>query len=284
MKFNGLPNVGNSCYIAAAIQSLFALPHVRDHANTGPLKLLEEAIFTENIDANLQQLLTTTGCWALLEKINQIQDEDGNTHESFQEFAQDDSFALLQQSLHVEEYSPIQDMFTFNTKDKLACVVCDEGRELSPKQNLEIILPPSPCINTALREYFGFQESVNCNCEGCDSTIMTKSTILLDPPECLLVVTQSFDEVGNKQAALKNAEPYSEFVFLPTEAGDIWYELKSMVVHSGVSNTSGHFIANIKNDDVWVRADDDKVSVHKEPEIRSAETVYMQLFSKLSDL
>lgn len=281
-KNNGLVNHGNTCYVAAAVQSMLALPNVRREAKTGPLKLLDKAIFTKDIHQSIQNGLTVQGFGDLLAELNNVADEFGNKYKHFLPFEQNDSFQLVQQIFQVKKYSKIKDLFSFDTYDELACDRCSASRKLEPKINMEVIISPNKRIQNALEAYFSCPEIIECDCTDCGSKIMRKSTHLLNPPECLLIVTQSFDVTGRKQPTLEHAEPYSEVVALPHKSENAIYELKSMVVHSGLSNTSGHFIANIKNGDVWLRADDDKVTAGSEPEIRSGETVYMQLFQKIS--
>ena len=60
------------------------------------------------------------------------------------------------------------------------------------------------------------------------------------------------------------------------------YKLNSIAYHLGETNTCGHYLVSVQNNDSWMKCDDTEITTAKESEVKSGES-YICVYSKNID-
>ncbi|POS85123.1 hypothetical protein EPUL_001828 [Erysiphe pulchra] len=163
--FTGLKNLGNSCYLASALQCLFALPKFQErYYHSGDLPIVDSP--AQDLETQLRKLGDglLSGRYSYSRKFDQIFKESeyqrglapsmlkaliGKGHPEFSTMRQQDAFEFL---LHVfklisrsKHVPPLQDpiqSFRFVLEQRLQCISCKKVRYRSDEQdNISILVP-----------------------------------------------------------------------------------------------------------------------------------------------
>jgi len=286
----GIYNVGNSCYMNSALQSIVtALPIMQFFCN----------IDIKNIHINVNTVtkgrlvsafskivckLTTVDTVQPIPKhqIMCIKSILGKLDKRFKKCKQEDSSEFIGRildGLHEELSSSdgnsfIKELFgsIYTSKMKSLKKGCDHTKKQTESGISPLILnldKNTKTIDEALRKYSSIQEIDGNQCDQCESKhSFNKKTVISHAPE-ILVVTFARFQTGFKNgkyvsSRLNNALSFPEDLIITQENADdegtseISYSLYAIVNQMG-SLQGGHYTANIKNEDGWWICNDEDV-------------------------
>jgi len=134
-------------------------------------------------------------------------------------------------------------------------------------------LPEGTDVQTYVNEFFAEEELDDKNkwmCPTCKiERKIKKGTIMVQTPEILTVTLSrfKFDTSGSK---IQKKVKINNTIHVSTKTGKVKYELKSMIIHKGLSLLYGHYIAVVKHfNGKWYQCDDDVPSIEKNIDIKA---------------
>eukprot|EP00731_Ephydatia_muelleri_P009622 Em0005g208a len=285
----GIQNFGNTCYISAAMQSLFSLPAVQEYLKTWPSAPPSEcstdpahvmAAFSETVGNIQKGNVAPSGYRKNIEVLSL----------GFQKFSQQDSheyiMCLLEKISKWTEtnhnaiqdgvqygVSPITELFKGAFQSTIECTSAgclkktvreDPFISLSlpvPQQQETIDL--QKCMEWALGSSIDTKSNTWC-CSECHAFSQPRRTTkILTYPKVLIVHLKRFHlnrglrEKVNTTVVFDNLLDLSPFGVTPSLVAS--YDLTGVINHYGTI-TGGHYIALRKHDGKWYEFDDAKVT------------------------
>jgi len=240
----GLSNLGNSCYINAALQILL---HSEDMVQLMIQRLNDNQPLTiENIhDLRLQY--TRSMQTAIYEQcdasflFNYVCDKINDTYEC--------------------KYNPI---CSLQMRSRTVCSneECKHIVESQQYENMLIAYPQKgydcllECISDSLREF------VDKKCEKCqEKTQAQRQTRIGNTPKCLFIRLQPFQE--------NQEEIQMDLPMCLTLNNNLDYELKGFIEHKGSSIHYGHYVAYCLDGNGWNCYNDDRITHIASDELES---------------
>ena len=309
MPIHGLVNIGNTCYLNATTQALYACEGFRNFVAGRPGLASEFDSFFRTLSdtpiakqriinpktffSNIQKTLAANDK-ANDEKIAKKAKEEGKTitkvghfsaemkNQSLQHDAGEFLIHILNlmetesKSVSEESVAEFDSTFKVKTEDITKCQGCEKA---SPKELLQNYLSVyltgnslEECLkNMTEEEVLSDDNRWNCETEGCSGNTIRQFRIT-EWPNILIVQLNRFLAADIKNTA-KVKYP-SETTF-----GGQNYSLASVILHIGATIQSGHFIASVRHSDgKWYIADDYKITGPME--FKAMDNAYILIYEK----
>jgi len=289
----GVANVGNTCYVAAALQLLRSMPtftaDVRRAARFDrPLVRALDAFFASTVD-NPPSVVAIKGAVAL------------GGYPEFEGFEQHDCMEFLTATLARIECEmgaenahacPSRLNFSWRSEHRLTCESCGDVSTHDEEQcalSLALRVPDEHNVSIAelAERYFTPERGLSRRCEreSCRGETCTSARSLKTPPRVLLVHLKRFTteivrddvvRVGKIRTSVRVPGTLTLDAYVGAGGGDEDHSdvrevvratrarLRGVISHLGSAVSSGHFIAHVRDDDVdhsqWSMFDDERVS------------------------
>jgi len=267
----GLANLGNTCFLNAAVQALNAVSPLRQYFSDGKVdgkvtNLL--ASLTQRMNAAHAPSINSSELSQLLSHLNFA---DGRQHDSF-ELTRGLVNAMIEDVPKDAAKNVPKDIFSFETFGVVRCDVC--GNQSATKEecvDLSLEMPVnSPSVvplENLMTQYFKptiFVGENRYHCEKCNGFTTAKRTLHLGSfPRTLIVSLNRFrySPSGDRKIKLLTQVSIPSALLVSSMS----YGLEAVVVHSGTSTEAGHYYAFAKLPTTaqkreWFRCDDRSVT------------------------
>jgi len=305
----GLENRGVTCYQNAAVQALIHLPALGRYL-LDVLKGDFPKVSSSSVTVELAQLfkklterksaMFPSKLLRRLEDINPMLDEwqQEDSHEYFVSLLgrlQEDSVPRGEKL----RSSIIHDMFGGSVEQKVTCQRCHAVSTTTQDfYDLPVSFSPSESstgytLQRSIEDFFTPETiephggSGGYQCEKCKrQTRAIKQIAIAEAPEYLTVHIKRFKMDGHVSKKVKDVLAYPiEMALTRYEkpgGAPLHYKLVSVVVHEGRTVSSGHYIALTRQpNNEWVMYDDETVKKVPESYVRSHESAYILIYTRL---
>ncbi|KAJ8020937.1 Ubiquitin carboxyl-terminal hydrolase 26 [Holothuria leucospilota] len=256
---HGVPNRGNTCFVAAGIQMIKAsgmLEYYRQNTTAHCIPVLEAiSQVSESMDNQYAHTTRLECLESVLELFPAL--DDGQQHDTM-EFLE--AVLMSKCKLCDGECTFHKTYVTMETENHLKCFSCNHKWKggtcsypillLHPFQNVEC------SVDDCLQEYLGWEAVDGLMCDKCgDADNVQITPIPIHLPEILLVQLARFQGTSTD----KNQTSIAVDKSVVLNAAE--YEVSAILCHEGADINSGHFKAMIMNTDksAWLLTDDSKV-------------------------
>lgn len=282
----GLTNLGATCYANSILQFLFMNKAFRGGVfSIEPDLLREQPVLNQlarlfaRLHSSEMSFVDSAPFIQTLELDNSIQQD---THEFLTLL-----FSLLERCLSHSQVPKarmiIQDLFRGGISHVTTCSKCGYESEASAKvedfYELELNIKGLKNLDESLDDYFSTEELEGDNqyyCESCATRVnATRSIKLRTLPAVLNFQLKRCVFIPNTTTKKKITSGFSfpgEMNMVQRLCGshqtDLIYDLSAVLIHKGAAVNSGHYVANIKDENTgqWWEFDDEHVSdLGKEP-------------------
>lgn len=190
--FTGMKNIGNSCYIASIMQSLFSFPTIQAAFHKSPQVISQPA---ESLELQMQKLAD-----GLLSGVFQgiapsmIKSLIGKGHAEFSTMRQQDAYEFLLYLLEKLETVQRIDAFKFTTEQRMQCLGCRKvAYTTSVQEGVTVLVPARKKGDsyeavqiTELLDIYTAEEQVEYTCS-CSNKGATKRTLFKRFPQILVL-------------------------------------------------------------------------------------------------
>lgn len=282
----GLANLGNSCFMNAALQSISYLPPLLAYLSKITVKCTNsdncmicmlnkhlESVFTSS-----KMIVEPIEFYRNLEKIG----------DQFRKDVQQDSHDFLRQTINKLEFSatrhpitekfnclnniknPIKQIFEGCFQSEIKCMKCDKS-SLAFDPYMDISLNITRDIQTLEKalEYFTQTENLadNYRCFNCkENTKATKKMSILNVPQILTLHMNRFEFASHNTTKLTKHISYPETLNLTPFTVEnkirepLNYALSAVIIHSGNYADGGHYFSYVKDlHNTWYEMNDSEV-------------------------
>ena len=250
-------NVGNNCYMNAILQSISLFPALYTQRPPQSNLLKELALIMEKLNSsqpNQPRRINPKPFLVQLEKTIWRYEHEPQFKRNQQQDVREVISTLLEEVNSQLTKPTIQDIKT--------CLHCHNIITTTRTPNF-LILPVKDTVTDMLATYTEVEPLELLNCPGCNmATAATQRTTILEPPEILVAIINRESPGGRRiNTAIKDVGQFN----LHTDANiDLLYSTRAVIHHHGSRTTGnqerGHYTANIKKGDYWMRCDDSLVS------------------------
>ncbi|XAR70632.1 Ubiquitinyl hydrolase 1 [Bertholletia excelsa] len=307
----GLLNLGNTCFLNAVLQCLtHTVPLVqglRSYNHPGACEsdggFCVLCSLRDHIELSLASIGRAISPWKLVESLSSISS-------NFRRFQQEDAHEFLQCLLDRLEscciYSKVKgialssvdenlvkQVFGGRLISKLQCCNCHHCSDTyEPLIDLSLEIENVGTVPGALQSFTRVERiedsETKFTCEKCKEVVSLEKQLVLDQvPSVAMFHLKRFKNDGS------DVEKIDKFVEFPLELdllpytgvhkncnASLKYDLYAVVVHIGISATSGHYYCFIRcAPDAWYRLDDSKVTRVREDFVLSQEA-YILFYAK----
>ena len=289
----GLDNLGNSCYLNAAIQVLASLPPLSEFLCHHGLSSAKKTELVETFSTLLCGLAIQSSGASLTSSVAAFKKQLGKRDARYNGKAQQDAAECLRtiiDSLHTDlKGSMLSSLFEGRLLNVLTCETCHSVRkQFDPMWSVEMEVMDGTQPLTTLRDIlklFSKEEMVEgVVCEVCKSkTAHRKKLSIFTFPNVLVISWKRFGYRADG-APQKLTHPISyplSFQVKNVEGETVQYKLASVINHLGSVN-NGHYMATIRANGGWWRCNDEKVDEISEPSVKNdLTTPYVLVFHKV---
>lgn len=292
----GLINTGVTCFMNSAIQIMLHVPamaHYLTDLKSGQIHNVRRNSVTSDLADVMERLNTKRREFVPsrmiknLEKVNCMMDiwQQQDSHEYFQSLLG----RLQEESTPKGEKlntSILHDIFGGSLHQTIECGNC--GNESTTFQDLyDLNVQFSSSLGKAVGEYFRDEKMDSYTCEKCkQKTHALKKSRIQQAPEYLPVSVKRFKLMGgNKYHKVKTSLSYpldldlTQFSF---NKDPIQYRLIGVLVHSGRTTSSGHYVALCRQaSGKWAEYDDEIVNKVSEQDALNQGSAYMLMYARL---
>ncbi|XP_051005308.1 ubiquitin carboxyl-terminal hydrolase 17-like protein D [Acomys russatus] len=298
----GLKNIGNSCYLNAALQCLTHTPPLatymlsKEHSQSC---LRQEGCRMCAMEAHVAHSFLHSGdvmqpSQELTAAFHKYMQEDAHEFLMFTLNAMDES--CLRGSRHSESHSqvstPIQEIFGGSWRSQIKCLHCQATSDsLEPFLDIPLDICTAQSVTQALEELVKAEELCGENAYSCGSCRekMPASKVLTvqAAPKVLLLVLNRFSGFMGHKVDRKVSYPESldlrPYMSQP-KRGPLVYTLYAVLVHDGVTCLGGHYFCCVKaGNGKWYKMDDSSVTMCDVASVLS-EPAYLLFYVQRTDL
>lgn len=282
----GLQNLGNSCFMNTILQAISYLQPLNNYLlndtfNCSSEKSCMICIYKRHLNdvkSNPQHTVTPSEIHQQLPKIGEqfIPNRQADAHEFLREFLnclehcyQTHLNGLESSTTHVL-MNPIKQLFEGTFQSQVKCSKCDKiSLTFDPFMDISLEIPKDKRNIKDLLADFIKPEIIkeNYRCYNCKSNVeATKDMSVFKCPEFITLHLKRFDFSKTKTHKLTN------FISYPTKLNlrpytvkeiskkPLWYNLKTIIVHSGQLADMGHYYCYVKDENNnWYLMNDEKV-------------------------
>ena len=221
-----MKNLGNSCYMNAIIQSIFAFPFfidsLRNNFEKQNLEIQKDMIiskafydFFDTIDniRNVRQELNYETKKVIEESQDEFKKYCGHINPNFNNYTQEDAAEFFEGIVTAikEEFEKVKctdflkSFFDIRIIKSLTCVKCNKTTKIENESThtVRLAIPKDLDQNsefnlqTALKDYF-CEESRTSDCDNCDSNEKSISVLIEKLPKILFVQLGRYNEMQQK--------------------------------------------------------------------------------------
>lgn len=282
----GLTNLGNSCYMNAALQSISYLPPLLAYLAKIKFKCTNTdkcmiCMLNKHLESVFNNSVTKIEPIEFYQNLNKIGDQ-------FRENIQQDSHDFLRQTIDKLELSamhhinteqfncldniknPIKQIFEGSFQSEIKCMKCNKT-SLTFDPYMDISLNIAENMNTLGKalEYFTQMEDLedNYRCFNCkEYTKATKNMSILNHPQILTLHIKRSEFAPQNTTKLTKLISYPETLNLRPYTVDnkfvepLNYALSAVIIHDGNHANEGHYFSYVKDlNDIWYKMDDSNV-------------------------
>ena len=274
-SFQGLENLGQTCYFNCIVQCLFHCPLFREaienvphSARSFPVLRELQRLFTRMARPTSSTHLSPSRCFSAAMKISQCKNAGMNKNR------QEDArgfFLMLVEHLR-QKMKRLSKLFEGDLLSSVLCQQCSYSRVIHvPFKYLALSFPadsndqysygiPRTHDIEDLLDGFVRPEIITYRCDHCGiQGIAEKKLDILRTPQILVLGLKRFDGL------LK----INDFVAFPSELGLKYanagdeehqrYQITGVVVHEGPSITAGHYLSYVYSEGIWLETNDSSV-------------------------
>ena len=274
--FNGLHNLGNSCFLNSVIQCLAYTPGLEKFASTLPNVIYENCsgkpCFLHHFAqlCKAMRIMKDPAPHVFFANLNKVSPEmecgsQQDAHEYLFALINkfDDECTMNKGKALPTINTPMHSFFGGTFLETKHCTMCGHTDQTSSKF-LDITLPlDDDTIKKCFERNFNKERNIGADyiCENCKQTgSCTSKTIFAETPNILVVTMMRFTSTG-----VKNEKPVDfgltlDLTDLCVPGVPAYYELFAVINHSGHQINRGHFTCFVKcHGNYWYNADDSKV-------------------------
>ncbi|KAM5264094.1 ubiquitin carboxyl-terminal hydrolase 17-like protein 6 [Ctenodactylus gundi] len=275
----GLQNMGNTCYINAALQCLTYTPPLanymlsRKHSQNchGQSFCMFCVMQTHVIRALQQPEKVIQPLRALVAGFHKQKQEDAHEFLMYIVNAMEKSCLLgcKQFDAHSEHSNLIRELFGGHWRSRIKCLECGGTSDtFDPCLDIGLDIKTAPSVERSLSQLVEPEMLDGDNAYHCDvcvkKTPALKSLTLHTSPKVLVLVLKRFSDFSGEKIAKRVLYPERLDVqpfMSQQDSGPLVYTLYAVLVHAGFSCNSGHYFCYIKAaNGQWYKMDDAKVT------------------------
>ena len=295
-RFNGLENLGQTCYFNSIVQCLFHCPLFREAIENVPHRVLSEPVprelrllFTQMAKKSTLGYLKTLRCFSATISIPEC--KKANMNKNRPEDACEFFLRLIEHFGTI--FQPLAEIFKGDLRSTLLCQHCSQS---SIKKDPFGLLPLSfPAVNNGYgishtHDIYDFLDNFlkpeiidGYDCDHCPVRHPTEKTLgILTPPKVLVVQLKRF----------KGLQKIEDFVRFPSKLRlncasvaneqHHFYRLTGVICHKGPNISNGHYIAYVLAGEKWLKADDRTIKEVRYETVKRKEA-YLLFYARLSN-
>lgn len=274
LNINGLPNLSNTCYLNSTLQALNNCKYFDYFVNnlSGDLNfksMLNEPnhknrlILYKKFVLNLQNILPKY--FNVLEQ-NDVQEFLMLYIDIFYEKVKMNNNSIMSDNILMKQcekkwntnYSPIQEIFYYQTIRQVQCANCLK-KNINIETSNTICIEPDIDINTAIDNYFQSYYQNDWTCDKCNISSKKNrvSTYITRLPKIFIICIKRFGTQSNRN--LNNIPLLIDFEKFTIKSSNTRYSLISTIEHVGSSNF-GHYYTKLLLNDVVYEIDDETIN------------------------
>ncbi|PSR89241.1 Ubiquitin carboxyl-terminal hydrolase [Actinidia chinensis var. chinensis] len=308
----GIANLGNTCFLNAVLQCLtHTVPLVRglwlyNHPNSCDRDSEGFCVLCalrNHVELSLTSMGGIVSPWKLVGNLSYFSS-------NFRRFQQEDAHEFLQclldrlencftysktkdTTLPSEDENLVKQIFGGRLISKLRCCNCGHCSDTyEPLVDLSLEIENVDTLPSALESFTQVEKiediETQYTCENCKERVSIEKQLILDQaPSIAQFHLKRFKNDGSFVEKIdKHVEFPLDLDLLPYVNGspnsnvELKYDLYAVVVHTGLSSTSGHYYSFVRSArDAWYRLDDSKVARVQEDYVLSQEA-YILFYAK----
>ena len=257
-KPQGLPNIGNICYINSSIHALANVLETNHKSKDEITHLIKRTQQCLNGRANEEEAEN------IIQRIWDISKEKWpeyirDENSSYQEDAAEYINKLIEETNELKEKCTIDICKTITCKNPKCDIMSIQQRESKIITLTDIQeIKKEISLHNLVQNYTSKDKEKTCN----NCQMPTEITYeIMKAPEILIIQTPRVTESGEKITTEIKAN--DRYISLKEKQSTIKYAVKSVIIHRGTFSNNGHYVANLYNEEKksWSQIDDHNIDI-----------------------